>query len=205
MARAYLYEHENPHAPERDNGRRFWGYPTRFGGLDAIQIAVLHTAENIPDVKGEDSSAENIAAYGARMDRPASWHRCCDADSTIICLPDKAVAFHVVGYNTISLGLEICTQARRWGQDPDHDSRLLHRAAWVFARWSWRHHLPLDEILTKREVDAGKRGITTHALLDPARRSDPGADFPFERFLNMAIDRRAIVRKREGSKWGRTV
>lgn len=199
MAKPYFYAHPNRHAPVRTNGIRFWGYPERIGGVGAIRLLVVHTAENIPDVRGEDSSAENIARYGVNTDRPASWHRCSDADSTIICLPDRAVAFHVVGYNTISLGLEICTQARRWGRNRRHDRKLLNQAAWVFARWSYRHKIPL-RLRTRAEVNAGAHGVCTHARLDPTRRSDPGPNFPMRKFLRMARRRRAIVRFRRAQK-----
>lgn len=201
--RPYLYAHENPNAPVRENGLQFWGHPQRIGGLDALRVLVLHTAENIPDNYGPDESAENIAAYGARMDRPASWHVCCDADTTVRCLPDEAVAFHVVDYNTISLGLEMCTQAWRWSKfdwaHPKrkwHHWRILNRAAWVFARWSYIHRIPL-RLLTKDQVDAGRRGVCTHTRLDPSRRTDPGPDFPIDRFLAMARRRRRIIRRRQ--------
>jgi hypothetical protein len=193
--RPYLYSHQNPNAPKRDNGIRFWGYPERLGGIKVIRVLVLHTAENVPDVKGADRSAENLAAYGARMERPASWHKCSDRDTTITCLPDRAVAVHAVGYNTIGLGWEICTQAHRWGINRKADTQLLRQVAWGFARWSYRHDIPL-KFRTRTQVDAGARGVTTHAQLDPSRRTDPGAKFPMGKFLRMARRRRRIVRLR---------
>lgn len=201
MSLPYFYAHQNPNAPQRANGRRFWGYPSRLPSKGRVpRVIVLHTAENVPDVHGNDRTAEALAAYGAGTPRQASWHVCVDADSIVECLPDDATAFHVVGYNTISLGVEICTQARRWGQNKRHDTKLLRNAAKVVARWSVRHDIPIPKtnggILTKAEVDAGKAGITKHALLDPSRRSDPGPDFPTHRFLAMARARRRLIRAR---------
>ncbi|MGL5908731.1 MAG: hypothetical protein ACRCZP_01940, partial [Phycicoccus sp.] len=37
--------------------------------------------------------------------------------------------------------------------------------------------------LTRAESEAGQAGFITHARRDPARRTDPGADFPADEFL----------------------
>ena len=42
---------------------------------------------------------------------------------------------------------------------------------------------------TKAEIDAGLHGITGHGILDPGGRSDPGAGFPWGRFISMVCDR----------------
>lgn len=201
MTRPYFYEHENDHAPERDNGKKFWGYPKR---TKKIRLIVIHTAENIPDIKGRDDSAENVAHYGTVISRPASWHKVCDSDSLVTCLPDRAVAFHVKNYNSISLGVELATQAWRWSKynwaKPNkawHHWKILNRAAWITARWAYDHNIRIGtRMKPKSFVDSGRGGVTTHSRLDPTRRTDPGKDFPERRFLRMARRRKAIVATR---------
>lgn len=193
-ATPYFYRHENPNAPRQSNGLRFWGYPTRQGGINAIRVLAVHTAENVPDVQGADSSAENLAAYGSRMDRAASWHVCTDRDSRVRCLPDRAVAFHVGGFNTPSLGLEICTQAHRWGRNRRADAQLLRQAAWVYARWSIYYRIPRRWLSRAQALNTGMAGFVRHSTMDPARRSDPGQDFPGALFFRMVERRRRLLR-----------
>lgn len=169
----YLLDNQNPNAPVRADGRRFWGYSTR---QKAVQVGVLHTAENLPDLVLPDKGAENVANYGATTTRPASWHDLVDSDSIIRCLPRSYTAFHVQGYNSISVGLEIATRAAMWSAVPKHwKLAALQNAAIVGREWHVEFGLPLRR-LTKAEVDRGLKGFTDHARLDPKRRSDPGFD-----------------------------
>ncbi len=169
----YLYDNENRNAPKRTNGLRFWGYPSRSGGVHP-DIIVIHTAENIPDVVPPDTGAEAIAAYFDSNQRPASAHTVLDTDSVIRLLPDEAVAFHVRGYNTRGWGLEIATQAHRWNQVPPAYARqLLVAAARESARVADKFGIPVA-FRTRAQIDSGMPGFTGHTDLDPARRSDPG-------------------------------
>src|SRR5690606_16430585 len=104
----YLLDHQNSAAPRRDDGRRFWGYPSRRAKIDLL---VIHTAEVLPDLTPPDTTAEAVARYGASTTRPVSWHVTVDADSTVQMLPDDYTAFHVVGFNSRAWGIEIATRA----------------------------------------------------------------------------------------------
>jgi N-acetyl-anhydromuramyl-L-alanine amidase AmpD len=153
----------------------------------SIQVIVLHTAENLPDTDGIDSGAENVSRYGASTDRQVSWHVTVDSDSTIRNLPDGYTAFHVQGYNGISLGLEIATQAHRWKSTKDRTSwerKVLARTAEVVKDWAEEHSIPLKR-LSKSEVDRGIRGIVSHSALDSSRRSDPGVGFPWDELFEL--------------------
>lgn len=178
----YLLDHPNPAAPVRANGIRFWGYPTRNKKLDLL---VIHTAENLPDWSGPDTSAESVARYGATTTRPASWHVTVDADSTVPMLPDSMTAFHAVGYNSRGWGMEIATQAAKWDRAPAlWTALILDRAASEAARKAKAHRIPVRR-LTKAQADNGMSGFVAHADLDPGRRTDPGQDFPWVRFLRL--------------------
>lgn len=177
---AYLYDHPNPNAPVRDNGIRFFGYPTRRAPVRFIGV---HTAENLPDLAPPDLGAESVARYFATTDRPASAHENVDTDSHVTCLPDDATAFAARGYNSPGWHLEICTQAHRWATlPPSWRDQILERAAARCAIRAAKYSIP-PVLLTRSQVDAGARGFVGHDRLDPSRRTDPGAAFPWTDFL----------------------
>lgn len=185
MSQPYLYLNQNPHAPQRANGRRFWGYPARPAGA-VIDVIGVHTAENLFDQMGRDDGAEGVAHYQSRTERPSSYHRITDRDSTIKCLPDDAVAFGITNRNSRSLHLSLALRAADWS-DPAKGAKAeptLRRAAAVAAEWCRRYDIPVRRI-TRAQVDAGARGLLAHGDADPGRRSDPGVDFPWDRFLTL--------------------
>lgn len=178
----YLLDHENPNAPRRGDGRRFWGYPSRRAGL---RVLVAHTPETGLDLDPPDSSAERVARYFASTSRPASAHVNVDADSQVELLPDNYTAFHVRGYNSSSWGCEISSHHRQWNDAPaDHIAAIVDRAAAAFSVRCRGYNIPA-RFVTRGEVDAGAAGITGHQHLDPGRRRDPGDDFPWEAFLGL--------------------
>jgi hypothetical protein len=177
----YLLDHH----VNRNNGERVPWYTTR---AKPVRLIVIHTAENLPDFDGSDSGAEAVAAYGASTTR-ASWHSTVDSDSTIRMLPDGFTAWHVRGYTSESLGIELATQAAKWPTAPAAwTTRILNRAADVVAQWCLTHDLP-PVLLDAADVAAGKKGITGHHVLDPTRRTDPGPEFPWTRFINLVTER----------------
>ena len=178
----YLYSHQNAHAPRRENNVRFWGYPSRGTKIRGIGV---HTAENLPDLSPPDLGAENVARYFATTERPASAHVNVDSDSTVVCLPDEAVAFAARGYNRAFLHIELCTQAHRWDDLPQGwRSRILQWAANVCGEWCHRYRIPVVRV-TKANLDAGQKGLFAHSDVDPERRTDPGRSFPWGEFLTL--------------------
>jgi hypothetical protein len=175
----YLYQFQNPNAPIRSNGLRFFGYPQR---TKPIRYIVMHTPEVLFDIDPPDRSAEAVANYFATTDRSASAHVMIDSDSTVVLLPPEAVAFHVVGYNTEGYGIECGWSYLDWGKYPDYDAKIIEGVA---------RHIVADPVLaaipttrlSKSSVDAGLSGYVSHATLDPTRRKDPGAMFPWERLF----------------------
>lgn len=181
MSTPYLYTSNNPNARIRDNGKRGWYYPNRRGGLGSIQVIVLHTTENSPSKR----SAELTAKWQRdSAPSPSSYHKIVDSNSVLLTLPDGATSFSVVGYNTVSLNLSFATYARVWGKYPEWEAGALKLAAESVAEWCVTYDIPVRYV-TKDDVDRGKKGITFHSRLDPARRSDPGYKFPSTGFLKL--------------------
>jgi hypothetical protein len=180
--RPYLYEHQNAHAPVRDNGLRFWGYPQR---TQPVRIIAIHTAESLPDYDGADAGAENVAGYLSRTDRAASYHEVGDSDSHVTLLPPEAVAFGARGWNTPVWHWSFATEAHRWAGKPEvWATAALRIGAQRCALRARADGVPIRRI-TLAEAKAGEKGFIDHARLDPDRRSDPGAHFPWERFLGL--------------------
>lgn len=159
-------------------------YPTRN---KKVNLIVLHVTAGLQDLDqvGADQSAAGTNRYGATTATQASWHKCVDSDSIDDALPDEYTAWHCVSYNSPSLGLEISNADARWDNKPDGwiYSTLLN-AARVCLTWEKKFGIP-RRLLNKVQVDAGMSGYSYHMFLDPARRHDPGATFPWDRFVQI--------------------
>jgi hypothetical protein len=182
MATPYLYQHQNPNAPKRANGKRFWGYPTRSA---KIRLLGIHTTESVFDKAGPDGGAEAVAAFQSQTARPSSYHRIVDRDTTVVMLPDEATAFGIVGANSPSVHLSMAMQASLW-DDPKARTLLeplYQRAIREAAQVCKAHGIPVRRLTRQQALD-GHAGIVGHGTMDPSRRTDPGAGFPWTRFLS---------------------
>jgi hypothetical protein len=183
----YLYAHQNPHAKMRDNGRRFHGYPSRS---QKIRLIGVHTTESMFDLIGQDTGAEGVAGFQSRTDRPSSYHRIVDRDSTVVCLPDEATAFGIGNLNSPTLHIAFALRAADWSDPKKARAALpmLARAADVCAGWSRDFGIPLTW-LARDGAFSRSRGFIRHGTADPGRRSDPGADFPAALFFELIAQR----------------
>ena len=175
-------------------------YTTRRGRILGI---VLHVTAGLEDFTPPDSGAESTVRYGQSNLRPASWHGIVDSDSIIDCLPDTYTAFHCIGYNSGTLGLEMANRDARWAGKPEPwvGNTLRNAATWCRPRVQ-KYGLPV-RLADKAEVDrcirAGRPfGFTYHSMLDPKRRIDPGRDFPWTRFEGFLNGAAAVTLRAKG-------
>lgn len=189
----YLAEHK-PALSQYRSARRPSSFPKLVTGA-----IVMHTAESPPDVVGDDLGAENVARWIAtRTDTSASYHSVVDADSIVHVCEYGWEAFHEgTGGNRWSLGLSIATRAELWARlDLGWVTRAIEQAALEAANMAaWvksNYGIDIPAVhINAADYRAGKPGFVGHGELDPGRRSDPGADFPWGRFLSRFAELRA--------------
>jgi N-acetyl-anhydromuramyl-L-alanine amidase AmpD len=153
---------------------------------------VIHTAETAPDFAPPDTAAERTAEFIRRRSDAGSYHLLVDSDTIIQLVEFRDEAFHDgTGSNRWSIGASVATQAHTWDEAPARwVTAVLTNLAQACAdanSWLLDNGYPgcPPVRITKSESDAGKGGFVSHAERDPARRSDPGAEFPWEQFLEL--------------------
>jgi hypothetical protein len=153
-------------------------------------VVVVHTAESFPDESPPDTGAENVARFITRRTNYGSYHDLVDSDSIIQLVRYSDEAFHdATGSNPHSYGVSAATQAAKWSQLRrswvDATVRNMARASAHYARWLFaqRGVLIPARIITRDDSERRIPGFISHAKRDPARRTDPGATFPWDQFL----------------------
>lgn len=156
-----------------------------------VQGVVIHVTAGLEDLdQNDDQSAEATARYCANTDRAVSWHAGADSDSYLHLLPASYTAFHVQGFNSSTLGLELSKKTTDWrGMDPEWVRKTLTNGSIPVKEWCAAYGIPPVK-RSRAQWDAGHRGFISHAELDPSRRSDPGLvgvqrvdTFPWQQFL----------------------
>lgn len=181
--RAYLVDHR----PAKTQYRARRARPTG--------LIVVHTAESHPDEQGPDTGAENVARFIAERTTYGSYHDLADSDSDVHVVPYPMAAFgDGTGSNEFAIHLSLATEAHRWRTLPQEwkDAAVdnLAGCAARAAKWLKANGYPVPPArrVTRAQSERGMAGFISHAERDPARRSDPGKEFPWDRFLT-AYDR----------------
>ena len=160
---------------ERDDSAGPVGYPARAqflsatnsssrpGGVGAIESIVIHTSEG--------SYTSCINWFTSPNNDVSSAHyvvRRSDGEVTQFVGDDRK-AWHVRNFNTHSIGIEhegAASNPTNW------TDALLEGSARLSAWLSNSYDIPVD-----------RTHFLAHSELDPARRSDPGVYFPWDRYL----------------------
>jgi N-acetyl-anhydromuramyl-L-alanine amidase AmpD len=163
---------------------------------------VLHATES-PEQPGS-SDLLGLARYFRRAGLAS--HVADDAKgSSIRLVGDDRLAYHATFWNDVSVGIEQVgfssfTRAQ-WLARP---AQLATTARWV-AYWARRYRIPIRRCAVtglrydrNDRVSAGtmvRRGVCSHAQLDPRNRDDPGRGYPWDVVLARA---RAIANRAPG-------
>lgn len=152
---------------------------------------VLHTAENVADTVDLDDGAEGVASFIARRtDAAGSYHTVVDSNSVVrVGRYEWEMFGEGTGGNRWALHLSFACRADHWQDLPLAWVEAIVESGAVAAAdmavWVWQTHgvsVPARRI-TPTEYRAGKPGFIGHGELDPGRRHDPGANFPWDAFL----------------------
>lgn len=162
------------------------GTPARHSGEDnhPITRVVIHSAV-MPCAPG---AARKLAAWNSAGTTGGSWHYAVDPAETIQCSFDRFVCHHAPP-NGHSIGIEMAdmpsSNGARWLWRDQR--RMLRRTARLTAELCLAYDLPLV-FLGPAQLAAGRKGITTHAMVsDTWRQSshwDPGA-WPRKKFMRL--------------------
>ena len=170
-------------------------HKTRRGKIKAVTVHITAGLQNLNMKPGTDYSAENTNKWALNSGVEASWARISDSDGVIFCLPYKYVAWQAKGYNTNTVGNEICKTDTSWGQMTEEWTKwTIWYAALAIADIVVAERIPLRRC-TKAELDraiandTAPVGFIEHSKLSTIR-SDPGASFPWELYFGYI---RAII------------
>lgn len=168
-------------------------------------VIVVHTAESILDMIGEDSGAEDVARFIANRSDFGSYHTLADSDSTVRVVPFDAEAYgDGTGSNPHAIHISFACKAAGWaGMSAERRAAMIHQGALAAAEaatWLLKEHGVAVPAMRISRADSERRlpGFISHAERDPARRSDPGAEFPWDDFFAefVALMRKPIRRAR---------
>jgi hypothetical protein len=153
---------------------------------------VVHTAES---GAGRDGDALAVARFIQRRPDPGSYHVIVDEGGwhKLVDYDDEAFG-DGTGGNRWALHLSFATRAALW-DDMTAERRLAiltHGAAAAadMGRWLKAEHgvtVPA-RIITADQYRNDVAGFIGHGTIDPARRTDPGASFPWFTFLRLWFD-----------------
>lgn len=144
-------------------------YPNRQNGSSFG--VVIHTTEGV----GGDNSAENTAGFIARRSDPGSYHCIVDTNSTVMMLPDEAVAFGVAapGYNSRCWMIAIAARSSDLNPDsPETMSEINRMANEICSYWE-RNNVNVSEAANFIGEEVKNRpGLAHHGDVQPWDRSD---------------------------------
>jgi hypothetical protein len=153
-------------------------------------VIVVHSAENTQDLVLPDAGAEGVASFISNRTDPGSYHRIADSDSVVAVMPFEWEAWHDgTGTNPHSIGISGAFRSGEWASIPQawRDACVGNLALAAAEAAAWVQSMRGIDVparrITVEQARARVPGFISHAELDPGRRTDPGASFPWDQFL----------------------
>lgn len=159
--------------------------PRRRNNAHAVPQVVVHTYEAPAGMSAEQGATGLVNRTGF-----GSYHWLADAlGSPLHLAPWSAETWHCVPSNNWSVGISMMAYAAGWPKlTKTQRDNLVNGAALGahrFSRWCVAQGLgpvPARRI-TRAQAMRREAGFISHGEMDPGRRSDPGANFPWSLFL----------------------
>lgn len=160
------------------------------GKVRPTGLTVMHTAESVLDTIGPDTGAENVAAFIQRRTTPGSYHDLADSDTVVQLVRYEDQAYQDgTGSNPYALSISFALRTSDWSTLSREKRRaFLRQGAVAFARqqrWLRAKGYPTTPLrwVSREQSSAGVAGFIRHSQRDPARRTDPGANFPADEWF----------------------
>jgi hypothetical protein len=162
---------------------------TRRNSATPSGVIVVHTAENVADASGVDAGAEAVARYITTRGSYGSYHDLVDSDTIVPMAPTSYETWHETRTNNHAVGISAAVRTVDWERLPDDRVERVYRnlAKAAVRRMrdiekGWGVKVPTKHI-SRSDALNRRPGFIGHGEIDTGRRSDPGADFDWSRFL----------------------
>lgn len=180
----YLLDHASTNGTQWQQ----WAFPRR-GGTQLSGTCIMHTAESVLDVIGDDSGAEDCARFiGSRTGSYGSYHDLVDSDSIIELVPFEYEAWQDSETNNWAVGISAACRTTDWATMGDAKREGYYRNLAicaadfvVYMKVMYDINVPLVRI-TGEQARARVPGFCAHGD-SGLYRTDPGKDFDWDRFF----------------------
>lgn len=191
----FLLDNPNPYTPQ-------WVYPRRGSRGKLTGTCIVHTAENMIDLIGPDSAAEDVANFIRRRADYGCYHTLVDSDSIMELVPYEYETWQDSETNNWAVGISAAVRADGWNTIPlARRLKIYRNLAWAAAdfvkymRDAYNIRVPFKRI-SGAQARAGMPGFCAHGDSGIAR-TDPGVQFDWTLFFRYAVEELA---KMDGAK-----
>lgn len=162
----------------------------------AVAHVVLHTTGGYPDskhptpqqIRSEEAEArhcqaQSVHAYWSRTDRIGAAHLLVDADGAVYQIADLSTRamYHCVGYNQVSIGVEVVQQGDS-SLFAAQLSSVVELCEWLALRFSLPRSVAMPYVGVRDVIDGV--GVLGHRDLSSNRGSGDPGDFVMESLVD---------------------
>jgi len=161
------------------------GTKQQGGHRNTRPVIGMHTSENAPGTRNLA-----LAVFIRGRSDYGSYDMICDTYDELFQLSGLSTkTWHAPAINGYASSLSFVTRAADWKKLSDRARKALLRSgaegAHITSQWHKRNGrgtVPA-KVITRWQADNGHKGFITHEEVQPADRTDPGKDFPWDEFF----------------------